>query len=135
LNAVTVSVRYVPVNSHATRLRLRPPRYAASDWIVVASASEVAAAVDDVGAAVEQRAHHRDVILRVVLEIGVLDDQQVAGRRCDAGAHGASLAAIVLLAHRPTPGTASTIAAVRSFEQSSTTMISMPQPSGADRPP
>jgi hypothetical protein len=40
--------------------------------------------------------HHRNVVLRVVLEIGVLDDQEVAGRGRDPGAHRSPLPAVLL---------------------------------------
>ena len=99
----------------------------------MAAATQVAAAVDRRRrAAVEHGAHHRDVVLRVVLEIGVLDDQVVAGRAFDAGADGAAFAAVLRHAMQADAGHARHDGRSSDrVEQSSTTMISFSTPSGA----
>ena len=62
--------------------------------IRVPPAAQVPAAVDDVAATRLERLHHGHVVVRVVLEIGILDDQEVARREADAGANRFPLAAI-----------------------------------------
>jgi len=49
------------------------------------AAAQVAAAVDDVPALVQDGLHHRDVVARVVLEVRILDDRVVAGGELQAG--------------------------------------------------
>ena len=59
-----------------------------------ALAGEEARAVDHVGAVLEERPHELGEVARVVLEVGVLEDDQVAGGGGDPGAHRGALAAI-----------------------------------------
>ena len=88
-------------------------------------------AVDDVGVVLEEGPHETRVVARVVLEIGVLEDDQVAGRLGDAAAHRRALALIVRLLDQPDAAAAllgtnpRSISRVPSVEQSSTTMTSM----------
>jgi hypothetical protein len=72
----------------------------------VTSAGQVTASVDDVGALLENGADHRDVISRVVLEIGVLNDHVVARGQREACAHGGTLSAVVLQAMQTHPAEA-----------------------------
>ena len=65
----------------------------------VPSVSEIPAAVDDLPFAGEQGTKHGDVVGRLVLEIGVLDDQVIAGRARDSGADRLPFAAV--LRHPP----------------------------------
>ena len=60
-----------------------------------------AAAVDHVGVPREDRLQQGGVVGRVVLEVGVLDDQHVAGRQGEPGAQRRALAAVDLV---PAPG-------------------------------
>src|SRR5688572_19796850 len=50
-----------------------------------------------VGTAVDNRLHHRPVVLRVVLEIGILDDYDVAGRGSKAALDGGAFARVALV--------------------------------------
>jgi hypothetical protein len=53
--------------------------------------------VHDIGMALEDRADQRRVFVRVVFEIGVLDDHHVAGGLADAAPHRGALALVVRL--------------------------------------
>ena len=65
--------------AQAPSAQVRRPRLAR-----VLAATHVAAAVDDVALPFEQCLQHRHVVVRVVFEVGILDDQVVAGRRRNA---------------------------------------------------
>ncbi len=56
---------------------------------------EKARAVDHIGAVLEKRPYEARIVPRVVLEIGVLEERQVAGRGGDAGAYGGAFALVV----------------------------------------
>ena len=62
-----------------------------------ALAGQEARAVDHVGAVLQERAHQAGVVARVVLQVGVLEDDQVAGGRGDAGADRGALALVLLV--------------------------------------
>ena len=61
--------------------------------------AHVPAAVHHVPLASEHRTEHGHVIVRVVLEVGVLDDQELAGGALDPCANGAPLSPV--LRHAP----------------------------------
>jgi hypothetical protein len=63
--------------------------------------AKVAAAVHHVPLSGEQRAQHRHVVARVVLEVGVLNDQVITGRKLDPRSDRASLSTVAL--HPPEP--------------------------------
>ena len=58
-------------------------------------------AVDHVGLVINDGLDHQRVVGRVVLEIGVLDDHDIAGRRCDSGPQRSALAAVRLQVDDP----------------------------------
>ena len=59
--------------------------------------SEEARAVDDVGTPFENGLQQHRVLARVVLEVGVLDDDDVAGGFADAASHRGALALVLAL--------------------------------------
>ena len=61
---------------------------------MAARRSEEARAVDDVGTALEDRLQQQGVLARVVLEVGVLDDDDVARGFADAARDGGALALV-----------------------------------------
>ena len=58
-----------------------------------------ARAEDDVGVAVEDRLEQLRVLARIVLEVGVLDEGDVAGDVRHGRAHGGALALVALVVH------------------------------------
>ena len=90
--------------------------------------AEEARAEDGVGLAVEDRLEQRRPVRGIVLEIGVLDDHDVAGARGERRADGRALPAFsgwqISRSMRPCGEQLSRISRVPSVEQSSTQMIS-----------
>ena len=100
----------VPEVQHAMRLAARESR-----------------AIDHVGQAVDDRLDQLRVLLRIVFEVGVLDDDYVASRFGEPSAQRGALPLIDGMEERPDVRTERGClrrSAVPSVEQSSTTMIS-----------
>ena len=68
---------------------------------MAARRAEEPRAVDHVGLAVEDRPDQLGIFVRVVLEIGVLDDHHVAGGFADAAPHRRALALVMRLKEDP----------------------------------
>jgi hypothetical protein len=64
-------------------------------------AGHVARAEDGIGAAIEQRAQQARIFARIVLEVGILHDGEVAHGLADGRAHGRALASIALVPVEP----------------------------------
>src|SRR5688572_28848220 len=64
---------------------------------MAARRAKEARAVDDIGLAIEDRPNQLRVFVRVVFEVGVLDDHHVAGGFADAAPHRGALALVVRL--------------------------------------
>ena len=85
-------------------------------------------AEDDVGLVLDDRLDELGILLRVVLEVGILDDDDVAGGVSEAGAQGGPLALVAVVEDDLQVAVAACsssrrISRVPSVEQSSTTMI------------
>ena len=97
-----------------------------------------ARAVDDVRLTAQERAEQTRNLARVVFEIGILDDDELAGRLLDAGANGGPLPLVLRLEDetdvRIALGEAvSRISREPSVDPSSTTMISLSRSTAATR--
>ena len=60
-------------------------------------AGHVAGAEDGVGVAIQQRAQQARVFGGVVLQVGILDQREIAGGLADGGAHGGAFAAVAFV--------------------------------------
>ncbi len=60
-------------------------------------AAHEAAAVDDGRAAFQQRFQQQHIVARIVLQVGILDDDDIAGGLLKAGAQRSALAAVDLV--------------------------------------
>ena len=103
-------------------------------------AAAQARAVDDVGDALQQRPDELGHVARVVLEVGVLDDHELAADGVEPAPHGRALAAVAVGADHPQPvaaelgGERSAISGVPSVEPSSTTTSSVWRSIGVGAP-
>ena len=98
---------------------------------MAALGAEEARAEDDVGLALEDRAQQQRVLARVVLEVGVLDDHDVAGGLAEAAGHRRALALVGGLEEDADAALAVELARmsrVPSVEPSSTMRISFSTP-------
>ena len=124
-----MSVRFRSVNVFESSVRqLVPDGVPEIQHPMAARRAEKARAVDDVGVAVEDRLQQQRVLARVVLEVRVLDDDDVAGRFAKPARHRRALAAILRLKEHADAVAAVELAMmsrVPSVDPSSTMMISL----------
>ncbi len=62
---------------------------------------QIARPEDSIGMAIQQRLQQLRIFIRVILQIGVLDNRKVSGRFVDSGPHGGAFAFIHLMPVQP----------------------------------
>ena len=92
-----MSETFRPVTTLEISVRRRLPCWCQKFWTRCSALPDKARAEDDVRAARLDRPQQQRVLGRVVLEVGVLDDQDLAARGVHRGAHGPALAHVLLV--------------------------------------
>ena len=96
-----MSVRFRLVNMFERSVSRPLPTRVPEVEHAVRLAADEARAEHDVGLALEDRLHQPRVLARVVFEVGVLDDDHVAGRRGESRAQRGAFALILLMQDYP----------------------------------